>query len=184
MSTYGYKAMEPDMTCRGFRFEVGGTYEVEGPPVPCEQGFHFCERAADVFDYYDRVSAIVFEVEALGEVAREGTKSCTDRIRIVRRMPPAQEGRLRYGYGCGHGYGDGYGCGHGYGDGCGDGCGYGHGYGYGYGCGCGDGYGYGCGCGDGYGYGHGCGYGYGCGDGCGYGHGYGRNISRAIIWED
>jgi hypothetical protein len=116
MSVFGYKAMDPDMCCRGFKFAVGETYAIDGMPELCERGYHFCESAYDVWDYYSRCDAIVCEVEALGVVVTDGKKSCTNRIRIIRRMNPIDEGRLRYG----HGYGDGYGYGYGYGDGYGD----------------------------------------------------------------
>ena len=109
MSTFGYKAMHPDMTCWGMRYNVGETYRIDAPPGLCERGFHFCERAVDVWGYYNRRSDIVFEVEALGKVVTDGIKSCTDAIRIVRRMPPVAEGRLRYGYGDGDGNGNGNG---------------------------------------------------------------------------
>lgn len=170
MGTWGYKAMEPDMTCRGFQYEVGETYEVLGSPRLCEWGFHFCELAADVWHYYERPSSIVCEVEALGEVVTDGTKSVTNRIRIVRRLTPIDEGRLKYG----ESYGDGDGYGYGYGNGQGDGCC------YGYGNAAGDS-GYGCyydGGGDGYCYGYGNGYGYG------YSNGYGMNMGYYTILED
>ena len=117
MGMRGYKAMGPDMTCRGLRYEVGKNYAVEGPPRLCERGFHFCERAADVWRYYGRFDSVVCEVEALGEVVGDGIKSCTNVLRVIRRMEPVAEGRLRYDNGYGYGDGDGYGYGDGYGDG-------------------------------------------------------------------
>ena len=38
-----YKAFKRDMTCRGHEFKEGETYELEGKPVLCEHGFHFCK---------------------------------------------------------------------------------------------------------------------------------------------
>lgn len=129
MSVFGYKAMTPGMVCRGFRYSIGEVYDTAIPPMLCRHGFHFCKNVDDVWDYYDRESAIVFEVEALGDVVTDGTKSCTNRIRIVRRMDPVAEGRARHDamgngceatvhginvasrtYGVGYGY-DGFGCG-------------------------------------------------------------------------
>ena len=135
MGMRGYKAMRPNMTCRGLPYEVGKTYEVHVLPRLCRRGFHFCEQAADVWRYYNRSDSIVCEVEALG---------ATDRIRIVRRLTPIEEGRLRYGCGTGYGYGLGYGSGDGNGNGNGNGDGYGYGLGYGRGDGRGHGDGYGC----------------------------------------
>ena len=176
MTVKGYKAMAPDMTCRGFQYEVGKTYELDGPLKMCVRGFHFCERMPDVFGYYDVRDCIVFEVEALGMVVTDGDKSVTDRIRIVRRLDPIVEGRLRYGYGYGNGYGNGDGRGHGYGDGRGNGHGDSRGHGYGYGNG--NGHGNGDSRGHGYGYGNGYCYGY-----C-YGYGYGDNINKVLTWEE
>lgn len=48
----GYKVFNPDWTCRGFEYEVGQTYEEDVEPIVCDRGFHFCEKAADCFNYY------------------------------------------------------------------------------------------------------------------------------------
>lgn len=47
-----YKAFIGDLTCRGFQYEEGKTYEIEGEPKLCENGFHACLRLTDVFNYY------------------------------------------------------------------------------------------------------------------------------------
>mgnify|MGYP003182347319 FL=1 len=52
MSVKGYKVFNPDWTCRNFQYQVGQTYEMEGPVIPCERGFHFCKNAADCFNHY------------------------------------------------------------------------------------------------------------------------------------
>lgn len=83
----GYKVFNPDWTCKGFRYEVGKTYEIEGEPILCKRGFHFCEKAVDCFRFYEFNSDNkVAEVEALGEVISNGCKSCTNRITIVREL--------------------------------------------------------------------------------------------------
>ena len=48
----GYKGFNPDMTCRGFQYEIGKEYETEKAKA-CEQGFHFCEYPLDVLGYYE-----------------------------------------------------------------------------------------------------------------------------------
>ena len=40
----GYKATEQDLTCRGFQYEIGKTYKMDGYIELCERGFHFCEK--------------------------------------------------------------------------------------------------------------------------------------------
>lgn len=47
-----YKGFNPDMTCRGFKYEVGKEYEHEGHVELCESGFHACENPFDVLDFY------------------------------------------------------------------------------------------------------------------------------------
>ena len=83
----GYKVFNSDWTCRGFQFEVGKIYEEDVKPMVCDRGFHFCEKAADCFDFYSfNPENKVAEVEALGEVDSDGKKSCTDKIHIIREL--------------------------------------------------------------------------------------------------
>ena len=84
----GYKVFNPDWTCREFQYEVGKTYEENITPETCSRGFHFCERASDCFNYYSfSPKNKVAEVIALGEIDSDGTKSCTNKIQIVREIP-------------------------------------------------------------------------------------------------
>jgi len=86
MSIKGFKAMNSNMTCRGFKFKVGKTYESDNLTM-CSNGFHFCENALDVYNYYEKSSdTVVCEVEALGEVLKEGDKSVTNKIKIIRQL--------------------------------------------------------------------------------------------------
>ena len=91
----GYKVFNPDWTCnpngKPFQYAVGGTYEEDVKPMVCDRGFHFCEKAADCFNYYQfNPENKVAEVLALGEVDTDGTKSCTNKIQIVREIPWAE----------------------------------------------------------------------------------------------
>ena len=136
----GYKGTNKDLKCRGFQFEIGKTYEVYGDVKLCDNGFHFCEKLLDVFDYYEHgKDNRYFEVEADGDILKDGTKSVARTIRLIREISPVEVNRAKYGNG--HGYGDGYG--NVYGNG------YGYGYGYGYGNGRGNGNGNGSGYGNG-----------------------------------
>ena len=135
----GYKGFNQDLTCRDFQYEVGKTYEMSGVIGLCFRGFHFCERLADCFDYYDKHSSRFCEIETGELVVRGSDKCCTDKITIVRELSRIEINRTIYGYG----YGDGYGNGNGNGNGDGNGYGYGYGYGYGDGYGDGNGNGYG-----------------------------------------
>ena len=83
----GYKVFNKDWTCRGFQYEVGKTYEMDGKIELCDRGFHFCERLIDCFSYYDFDPQNKFaEVEALGAILSDGHKYCTNKIKIVREM--------------------------------------------------------------------------------------------------
>ena len=91
----GFKVFNPDWTCnpngKPFQYAVGGTYEEDVIPMVCDRGFHFCEKAADCFNYYQfNPENKVAEVLALGEVDTDGTKSCTNKIQIVREIPWAE----------------------------------------------------------------------------------------------
>ena len=50
---HGFKAFNKNMTCRGFQFKEGETYEHSGPLKVCGSGFHFCENPLDVLDFYN-----------------------------------------------------------------------------------------------------------------------------------
>ena len=89
----GYKAFNAGWKCRDFQYEIGKTYELpEGQELKmCKCGFHFCKNPIDVFGYYDMTDdVLIAEVEALGEIQQEGTKYCTDKIRIVKEFTRKQ----------------------------------------------------------------------------------------------
>ena len=86
----GYKVFNSDWTCRGFQYEVGKIFEEDVTPSCCDQGFHFCLKASDCFNYYKFCSDNkVAEVIALGDVdyADDNTKCCTNKIHIIREIP-------------------------------------------------------------------------------------------------
>ena len=82
-----YKGFNKDMTCRGFQFEEGKTYEEKEAKL-CRNGFHACEYPLDVFGYYDPASSVFHEVE-LDEVdsARDSdSKVSAKKITIGARL--------------------------------------------------------------------------------------------------
>ena len=88
----GYKVFGPGWICdpagAPFQYAVGETYEMEEVPIICECGFHFCERAVDCFNYYGFDPKNKFaEIEALGDIDSDGSKSCTNKIHIIREIP-------------------------------------------------------------------------------------------------
>ena len=97
-----YKAFEKDMTCRGFQFAEGKTYELpEGQEAKlCERGFHACERPVDVLSYYNAGQAVVHEVEVEGvdPKRKNDTKLCARKIHIGARMDIAQMVQATFEY--------------------------------------------------------------------------------------
>jgi hypothetical protein len=83
----GFKVFSPDWTCRGFQYEVGKVYEENVTPSVCDRGFHFCKQAKDCFNYYKfDPNNKVAEVIALGDIAEDGDKCCTNIIKIEREI--------------------------------------------------------------------------------------------------
>ena len=78
-----YKGFKKDMTCRGFKYEVGKTYEEDKAEL-CETGFHACEAPIDCFGYYDPAHSVFHEVEldATDEKRSDDTKRVGKRIKI------------------------------------------------------------------------------------------------------
>ena len=101
-----YKGFNPDMTCRGFQYEEGKTYETDEATL-CKKGFHACLAPLDVFSYYspcdDNGNLNKFHEVELGEVDERrdnDTKVCAKKItrptREIGALRPTREiGALR-----------------------------------------------------------------------------------------
>ena len=79
-----YKGFDKDFKCRGFQYEVGKDYKMDGDIKCCERGFHACESPFEVFDYYDMLSSRFAVVELSGTIDKEkkSTKICSSNIKI------------------------------------------------------------------------------------------------------
>ena len=78
-----YKAFDKDLSCRGFKYEVGKEYEETGDIKVCEKGFYACPYPLDVFGYYPPDGARFCEVEQSGKINdSKSNKVCSSKIRI------------------------------------------------------------------------------------------------------
>ena len=83
-----YKGFNKDMTCRGFKFEEGKTYEEKEARL-CEKGFHACLNPLDCMGYYFLNDSVYHEVELDGvsdERHAEDTKVAAKKITIGARL--------------------------------------------------------------------------------------------------
>ena len=86
----GYKAFKKGMVCRDKQYEENTVFEEETANL-CEAGMHFCENPMDVLRYYplvdDDCNITEFaEVESLGELKKDETKCCTNKLRIGKKL--------------------------------------------------------------------------------------------------
>lgn len=51
----GYKAMNANMTCRGFKYKIGKTYKIKGDLEICKNAFHFCNNIFNTLRYYSNI---------------------------------------------------------------------------------------------------------------------------------
>ena len=79
-----YKGFDENMQCRGFQYEVGKEYEMDGDIKCCERGFHACESPLEVWDHYDMLASRFAKVEQSGKIDKEenSTKVCSSKIKI------------------------------------------------------------------------------------------------------
>ena len=79
-----YKGFDKNMQCRGFQYEVGKEYEMDGEIKCCNRGFHACKSPMEVWDYYDMLNSRFAEVEQSGKIDEEkkSTKVCSSHIKI------------------------------------------------------------------------------------------------------
>ena len=79
-----YKGFDKNMQCRGFQYEVGKEYEMDGEIKCCNRGFHACKSPMEVWDHYDMLNSRYAEVEQSGKIdeVENSTKVCSSRIKI------------------------------------------------------------------------------------------------------
>lgn len=79
-----YKGFDENMQCRGFQYEVGKEYKMDGNIKCCERGFHACKSPMEVWDYYGMLTSRFAKVEQSGKIDKEdnSTKVCSSKIKI------------------------------------------------------------------------------------------------------
>ncbi len=70
-----FKGFNADMTCRGFQYVEGQTYEHAGPVSLCNSGFHAVMLPLDVLAYYAPPKAVYHEVQLEGVAEDKGDDS-------------------------------------------------------------------------------------------------------------
>lgn len=83
-----YKAFGKNFKCRGFQYEVGETYHIDGEVKICRKGFHACQNCMEVLRYYSLNDSRFAEVEVWGDVvfSENDSKLCASDIKIVREL--------------------------------------------------------------------------------------------------
>ena len=76
-----FKGFNKDLTCRGFQYKVGETYEEEKAELCCT-GFHACESPVACLQHYDPATSVYHEVK-LEEVSNEKD---TDTKRVGKKI--------------------------------------------------------------------------------------------------
>ncbi len=79
------KGFDANLSCRGFQFEIGKTYEVSGNIRACHNGFHACpeeHHPLSVFEFYPPAGSRYCIVEQAGESDARETKLASAKITI------------------------------------------------------------------------------------------------------
>ena len=94
-----YKGFNKDMTCRGFQYEEGKTYETDKAEM-CKTGFHACEDPLDCFSYYSPGQSVYHEIEIddNGQRNSDDTKVVGKKIKIGAKIGIPQIAQLHIEY--------------------------------------------------------------------------------------
>ena len=82
-----YKGFDKDLKCRGFQYEIGKEYTLDGDVKICNKGFHACKYPFDVWGYYSPVDNNgnlhrYCTVTQSGEIQENGDKTASSHIHI------------------------------------------------------------------------------------------------------
>jgi len=95
-----YKGFDKDLKCRNEQFQVGVIYSKNNgtlnPKTCSSDGYHYCDKLADVFKHYPADSNNRFcEIEILGPYTDDTHKSITTAFRIIRELSKEEVLRIK-----------------------------------------------------------------------------------------
>ncbi len=94
----GVKGFNKDLTCQGFQYKEGETFEMKVDPIRCEKGFHFCTEPLDVLRYYDPADSVFHKVEGYGKSSTDNddSKVAVSKIKIGAKLNIAEFVKLSF----------------------------------------------------------------------------------------
>ncbi|MDD6581593.1 MAG: hypothetical protein PUF10_02800 [Bacteroidales bacterium] len=95
-----YKGFNQDLTCRGYQYEEGKTYETDKAQL-CKEGFHACENPIDCLHHYSPAQSLYHEVELDGvsDEREDGdTKIVGKKIKVGAKIGIPQICQLTFDY--------------------------------------------------------------------------------------
>ena len=94
-----FKGFNKDLTCRGFQYKVGETYEEEKAEL-CRAGFHACESPVACLQHYNPANSVYHEVELeeVSDETQEDTKRVGKKITIGAEIGIPEICRLTFEY--------------------------------------------------------------------------------------
>ena len=84
-----YKGFNSDLTCRGFQYAEGETYQTDRAEL-CATGFHACPMPLDTLRYYPLGTSVYHAVEVDADAHQGEGKVASRRIKIGGRMSLAE----------------------------------------------------------------------------------------------
>ena len=84
-----YKGFNSDLTCRGFQYAEGETYQTDRAEL-CVTGFHACPMPLDTLRYYPLGTSVYHAVEVDADAHQGEDKVASRRIKIGGRMSLAE----------------------------------------------------------------------------------------------
>lgn len=100
-TVFGFKAFEKTsegLRCRDYIYTPGQLHKIEGTPVVCSHGFHFCENLEDISAFYDLSSdnIVVYPVAAIGDISGGRDKKATNKLIVFNNPIPSDVKKSRF----------------------------------------------------------------------------------------